>query len=55
VDRGVTARAFGTLSVMARVARARSEIGEGALARFDDLESAIEEQCTALEAAEPAA
>jgi V/A-type H+-transporting ATPase subunit A len=55
LDRGVTARAFGTLSVMARVARARSEIGEGALARFDDLESAIEEQCTALEAAEPAA
>jgi V/A-type H+-transporting ATPase subunit A len=53
IARGVTAHALANLPVLARSARAKSEIGEAALADFDELEAAVERECAALEAPAP--
>jgi hypothetical protein len=49
LERGVTAQALANLPVLARSARAKSEIGEAALSDFDELETAVEREYAALE------
>jgi V/A-type H+-transporting ATPase subunit A len=49
IDRGMTAHAVANLPVMLRLTRAKSEIGDAELARFDELEGAIEIEYAALE------
>jgi V/A-type H+-transporting ATPase subunit A len=54
LELGGTAQALANLPVLARIARAKSEIGDAALAGFDELEADVERECAALENAVPA-
>ena len=49
LDHGGTAQGLANLPVLARIARAKSEIGDAALAGFDELEADVERECAALE------
>jgi V/A-type H+-transporting ATPase subunit A len=53
IDRGLTARALANLPVLMRTVRAKSDIGDAELARFDELELAIEQAYAALEKEQP--
>jgi len=49
LERGVSVQDVAKLQVLARIARAKSDIGDDALAGFDELEAAIGRECAALE------
>ena len=49
LEHGVSTQEVARLPVLARITRAKSEIGDDALAAFDDLEAAVGRECTALE------
>jgi V/A-type H+-transporting ATPase subunit A len=51
LERGVTAQRIAGLDLLARIARARSEIRDAALSDFDALETAVDSECAALEQA----
>jgi V/A-type H+-transporting ATPase subunit A len=51
LERGVTTQALANLPSLARSARAKSEIRDGALMDFDELEAAVDQECASLEAA----
>jgi V/A-type H+-transporting ATPase subunit A len=51
LERGATAQGIANLPVLARVARAKSEISDAALIEFDELEAAVDRECAALEGA----
>jgi V/A-type H+-transporting ATPase subunit A len=49
IDRGVPAQQLAELPVLALIERAKSSIGQDELARFDQLETIIDQQCGELE------
>lgn len=51
IERGATTRALAGLPVMLRIATARSDIAESALAEIDRLEAAVNAECEAAESA----
>jgi V/A-type H+-transporting ATPase subunit A len=51
IERGSTTRRLSELPIMPRLVRARSEIGDDALAAFDQLHQAIDAECAAIERA----
>jgi V/A-type H+-transporting ATPase subunit A len=51
LERGVTIQAISNLSLLTRMAQAKSEIGDTTLSEFDGLETSIESECAALERA----
>lgn len=54
IEHGVPVRALAAAPVLVKVERARSEIGDDMLVRFEELEAAVEQQCADLEkAAQP--
>jgi V/A-type H+-transporting ATPase subunit A len=51
LEHGVTTRAIADLPVLGRITRAKSDVGEDALAGFDELEAVVEREYSALEQA----
>jgi V/A-type H+/Na+-transporting ATPase subunit A len=49
IEHGASAHEIARLPVVSRIARAKSEIADDALAGFDELEAAVDRECAALE------